>query len=163
MKTATLILTTAFAACVFLTGCSESDCPLTTTSAARFEFLDSKTHVPVSFNNGVTVDGIVHKGDTLLTDTVFNQAKNYMSLPLSYTKKTTYVMHYSETLRDTIELTHKNIPFVNSIDCGVMMFYKVEGLRYTTNVLDSIKILNPEINNEEKRNFNIYYRAADGQ
>lgn len=163
MKTATLILTTAFAAGVFLTGCSESDCPLTTTSVARFEFLDSKTHVPVSFNNGVTVDGIVQKGDTLLTDTVFNQAKSYMSLPLSYTEKTTYVMHYSETLRDTIELTHKNIPFVNSIDCGAMMFYQVEGLRYTTNVLDSIKILNPEINNEEKRNFNIYYRTADGQ
>lgn len=163
MKTATLILTTAFAVGVFLTGCSESDCPLTTTSVARFEFLDSKTHVPVSFNNGVTVDGIVQKGDTLLTDTVFNQAKSYMSLPLSYTEKTTYVMHYSETLRDTIELTHKNIPFVNSIDCGTMMFYQVEGLRYTTNVLDSIKILNPEINNEEKRNFNIYYRTADGQ
>lgn len=145
--------------CLLLLGCGESDCPLTTTSLARFEFLDSKTHAAVSFNSGVLVAGIVDKGDTLLIDTVFNQAQNYMSVPLSYTSKTTYVMHYSEMLRDTIELTHKCIPFTQDIECGTIMHYEVEGLRYTTNVLDSIKILNPEIDNEEKRNFNIYYRA----
>jgi len=125
--------------------------------------LDSKTHKTVSLVNGATITGIVTIADTMLTDTLFNQAQSYMSVPLSYTDRTTYVMHYSETLRDTIQLTHKNIPFVSDIECGSMMFYKVEQVAYTTNVLDSVTLVNPDINNEEKKNFNIYYRTADDE
>lgn len=86
-----------------------------------------------------------------------------MSLPLSYTSQTTFVMHYSETLCDTIELTHKNLPFVSNIECGTLMFHEVESMRYTTNVLDSVVLVNPNIDNEEKTNFNIYYRVTDGE
>ena len=144
-------------------GCGESDCSLTTTSYAHFDFLDSKTHAAVTLTDGATVTGIsVVDGETLV-DTVYNLAQSTMSLPLSYTDRTTYVMHYSETLRDTIELTHKNIPFVSDIECGTMMHYRVEGLRYTTNALDSVVLINPEITNEERKNFNIYYRAAESE
>lgn len=38
-----------------------------------------------------------------------------------------------------------------------MMFYKVEDIKYTTYNLKSIETVNPDINNEEKKNFNIYY------
>ena len=44
-----------------------------------------------------------------------------------------------------------------------MMHYQVEKLRYTTNALDSVTIVNPEITHEEKNNFNIYYRTADAE
>ena len=44
-----------------------------------------------------------------------------------------------------------------------MIFYQVEGLNYTTHVLDSVTLVNPDINNEEKKNFNIYYRTADSE
>ena len=73
--------------------------------------------------------------------------------------RSTYVMHYTETIRDTIELTHKNIPYVSDIECGTMMFYKVESVKYTTYALDSVVIINPNINNEEKKNFYIYFRV----
>ena len=86
-----------------------------------------------------------------------------MSIPLSYTNQTTYVMHYTETMRDTIEVTHKNIPYVSDIECGAMMFYEIEKLRYTTNALDSVTLVNPKITNEETTNFNIYYRASDAE
>ena len=96
-------------------------------------------------------------------DTVFNKAESYMSVPLSYTDQTTYVIHYTETMRDTIELTHKNRPFVSDIECPAMMFFEVEDIRYTTNALDSVKLINPEITNEEKVNFHIYYRVASAE
>ena len=38
-----------------------------------------------------------------------------------------------------------------------MMFYKVEDIKNTTYNLKSIEIVNSDINNEEKKNFNIYY------
>ena len=117
----------------------------------------------MELTEGAMITGIITVGDTLDIDTVFNQAKSYMSVPLSYTDRTTYVMHYNETLRDTIRIIHKNIPYVSDIECGAMMFYHVEKMEYTTNVLDSVILVNPDINNEEKKNFNIYYRAADAE
>lgn len=161
MRNIVLFITVLLSFCCFIAGCGESDCSLTTVSVARFNFLDSQTGKSVSFTNGATVTGIATIADTLNVDTVFNKATNYMSVPLSYTHKTTYVIHYTELMRDTIELTHKNIPFVSNIECGTMMFYQIENLRYTTNALDSVVLINPEITNEERTNFNIYYRAAD--
>ena len=147
-----------------LPGCGgEPECPLNSVSVARFEFRDSKTHAAVQLTNGATVTGIALVDGELDIDTVFNRAQNYMSVPLSYTDRTTYVIHYTETMRDTIELTHRNIPFVSDIECPTMMFYEVESMRYTTNALDSVKLVNPQITNEERINFNIYYRAASAE
>ena len=66
-------------------------------------------------------------------------------------------------MRDTIELTHKNIPFVNNIECEAIMKYEVEDFRYTTNALDSVTLINPKITNEETTNFNIYYRIDSAE
>ena len=145
-------------------GCGgEPECPLNTLSVARFEFRDSKTHQSVQITNGAMVTGIALVDGELDVDTVFNQAQNYMSVPLSYTDKTTYVIHYTETMRDTIEVKHKNIPFVSDVECPSLMFFEVENIRYTTNALDSIKLVNPKITNEERINFNIYYRASSAE
>lgn len=164
MRRIPFILLMLTCTCAFsLQGCGESDCSLTTISYAHFDFLDSKTYSPVGFTQGVTVTGTAQYEDSTMTDTLFNLAESSMSLPLSFTNQTTYVMHYSETMRDTIEITHKNIPFVSDIECGTMMHYFVESYRYTTNALDSVVLINPEITNEERKNFNIYYRASDSE
>ena len=147
-----------------LYGCGgEAECPLNYVSLARFDFLDSKMHAPVKMTHGATITGTIWMDGTAKTDTVFNQAKSYMSVPLSYTDRTTYVIHYTETMRDTIELKHKNIPFVSDIECPAMMFFEVEDVRYTTNALDSVKLVNPKITNEERINFYIYYRVASAE
>ena len=163
MKKTFTLLFSFLISCILIQSCGESDCSLSTISYARFDFLDSKTQKAVALTDGAMITGIVTIEDTMIVDTVFNRAESYMSVPLSYTNQTMYVMHYSETLRDTIRLIHKNIPFVSDIECGSMMFYQVEEFSYTTNVLDSVTLVNPEINNEEKKNFNIYYRTADSE
>lgn len=161
-KTFTLLFIVLMSS-LLIQSCGESDCSLSTISYARFDFLDSKTNKAVTLTNGAIISGTTTINNTLVTDTLFNRAESYMSVPLSYTNQTTYVIHYSETVSDTIWLTHKNIPFVSDIECGTMMFYQVEDLSYTIHVLDSVTLVNPEINNEEKKNFNIYYRTADSE
>ena len=164
MKKLYTLLTVILSACCLLPGCAgEPECPLTTVALARFQFLDSKTHASVSFSNAPTVTGIATVDGAIDIDTVFNKAQNYMSVPLSYTPQTTYVIHYTETMRDTIVLNHKNIPFVSDIACPAMMRYEVESMRYTTYALDSVTLVNPRITNEERVNFNIFYRASDGE
>ena len=163
MRKTTIFTTVLLMLCNLMVGCGESDCSLTTQSVARFDFLDSQTGKSVAFTNGATVTGIATIADTLNVDTVFNQAKNYMAVPLSYKDKTTYVLHYTELMRDTIEVTHQNIPFVSNIECGTIMYYQIESLRYTTNALDSVVLINPKVTNEETTNFNIYYRTSDAE
>ena len=154
----------SFLLMALMSGCSsEAECPLSSISLARFNFLDSQTHAGVKLTNGATVTGIAISDGKVEIDTVFNKAESYMSVPLSYTNRTTYVIHYTETMRDTIELTHKNRPFVSDIECPAMIFFEVEDLRYTTNALDSVKLVNPNITNEEKVNFHIYYRTASAE
>ena len=154
----------SFLLMALMSGCSsEAECPLSSISLARFNFLDSQTHAGVKLTNGATVTGIATSGGKAEVDTVFNKAESYMTVPLSYTDRTTYVIHYTETMRDTIELKHKNRPFVSDIECPAMMFFEVESMRYTTNALDSVKLVNPEITNEEKVNFYIYYRTASAE
>ena len=105
----TIIGLIAIISCL-LYGCGgEPECPLNYVSLARFNFVDSKTHAPVKLTNGPTITGTIGVNGAAETDTVFNQAESYMSVPLSYTDRTTYVIHYTETMRDTIELKHQNI------------------------------------------------------
>lgn len=162
---------------VLIHGCGESDCPLTTASFAHFDFLDEETHQAIAFKTPFDVTGFIVADvtlrdtaadgtvterivrDSLLNDTIYTNASNSLSLPLSYQEKTTYVLHYTDKMRDTIEVTHQNIPYLQNIECGTMMFYQIKDIRYTTNNLRSIEIVNPDINNEEKKNFNIYYTA----
>ena len=139
-----IILLLLTASGYFWQGCSESDCPLSTT-----------------LPDGTITDKVVK--DSVLTDTLYNKESDLssFSLPLSYTSKTTYTIHYNEKLKDVIEITHRSIPFISDIECGAMMFYQVENINYTTNSLDSVVIVNPDINNEEKKNFNIYYTIRE--
>ncbi len=161
MKGLSLLWVGLLIAVVILTsGCGESNCPLTTQSFARFDFMDNETHQSVALSPAFDVTGtiVTEEGETL-SNVVFNDASSTMSLPLGYTTKTTFTLHYTETMTDVIEVMHKNIPYLENIECGTVMHHIVEDVKYTTNHLDSIVIVNPEINNEEKRNFIIYYRA----
>lgn len=178
MKRLPFLLIALIFTCFIFNGCNNNLCPLTTVALAHFDFLDGATHKQVTMTgdavitgftradvtvydtiNGIAVPRIVK--DSLLNDTLFNKPTTSMSLPLSYNTSTTYVIHYTNSMRDTIMLQYSNIPFLDNIDCGTIMFHKVNSISYTTHVLDSITIVNKDISNEEKSNFNIYYTATE--
>jgi hypothetical protein len=142
-----------------LTGCNDNNCPLTTISYAHFDFYGSTSKKAVSWTNAMTVAGYP-MDDEELTDTIYNAESRLssLSLPLSYTEQTTFVLHYTDLMKDVITVKHHNIPYVSDIECGTMMFYKIESIDYTTNAIDSIVVKNADINNEEKQNFIIYFR-----
>jgi hypothetical protein len=142
-----------------LTGCNDNNCPLTTISYAHFDFYGSTSQGAVAWTNAMTVAGYP-MADEQLADTIYNAEPSLssLSLPLSYTDGTTFVLHYTELMQDVITVKHHNVPYVSDIDCGTMMFYQVESIDYTTNAIDSIVVKNADINNEEKQNFIIYFR-----
>ena len=117
-----------------------------------------------TLDNGEIVERIVE--DSVINDTLINKESSLSTfkVPLSYSDQTTFIINYNGEQQDYITIKHRNIPYFMSVDCGTMMFYEVTGAESTTRMLDSLVITNPNIDNNEKENFKIYFTiAADAE
>lgn len=84
-----------------------------------------------------------------------------IQLPLSYsTQEDTFFLMYSQKLIDTLWVKHQNMPYFTSMECGSVMHYVLLDIQSTNHLIDSIKILNPNINNVLKENVKIYYTVS---
>ena len=167
-------------ACCFQ-ACEVENCPPNALSYAHFTFVDQhgrqvtptdptsvygviKADVVVldSLPDGTVVERVVH--DSLVTDTLINQEQNMKSfkVPLSYSNETKFILDYGGKRQDYIIVQHRNIPYFMNTDCGTMMFHEVTGVTNSLGI-DSIQIINPNIDNYEKENFKIYFTVVDGQ
>lgn len=156
-KSFTSVLALSYLFLFLMSGCSESDCSLGGRPAARFNFIDSKKHTLVSLFDSLTVT-------TLGTDSILlNKVKaiNHITLPLNYVEKeTTFILKYNRFVYDTLWVEHENYPHFISMDCGISMFYHLKNVKYTTNLIDSIALRNPDIDDNEKENFQIFYTTT---
>ncbi len=92
-------------------------------------------------------------------DTIVNQQREveYISLPLQYTAESSgIVLHFSQTLRDTIIFKHTNTPYFVSMECGTEMRQEVIEIDYTTHKIDSISVRNKETSRNAKDNLRFY-------
>lgn len=141
-----------------LIACSENDCSLGGRPSARFAFIDSRTNTRVSLFDSLTVTAL--ETDSILLNRL--KGIDHITLPLSYVSDTTtFILHYSRFLRDTIEVFHENYPHFISIDCGINMFYHLKKVDNTSILIDSIRLVNPDIDDNEKDNYRIYYTPGE--
>ena len=87
-----------------------------------------------------------------------------VELPVSYSSPTdTLILQFTDTLRrrreDTIWIDKQNIPHYESPDCPASMFHYVTGVRWTSRLIDSVTVTNPNINYNVSENFRIYFRS----
>lgn len=140
--------------CILMEACAENNCSPGGQSVVRMTFINSLTKEPVTLFDSLTVTAL--GTDSILINR--DSHIDHLSLPLSYTdNETHFVLHYNRILRDTINLTHENIPHFISTDCGVGMFHKLTNLSYTQILIDSIRLVNSDVNDYEKENYRIYY------
>ena len=86
-----------------------------------------------------------------------------VELPMSFTAATdTLIMHFTDTLQvkriDTLWIDKTNTPHFESPTCPATMFHEVIAVRHTYSVIDSVVIVNPNINYNVSQNFKIYFR-----
>ena len=138
--------------------CEVENCPPNALSYAHFTLKDGNGK-NVSFSSPISVVGIEMVEGHTVCDTLINQESgaSSFSLPLSYADETRFVLIYSAEAADTITVGHRNIPYFINIDCGTMMFYEVTRVSTTRHAIDSILVTNPNIDNNEKENFKIYF------
>ena len=141
---------------LILTACGETtDCSLTGRPSLRFNFGDSTLNAKKPDTLTVVALNTV-VGDSVILN---KQVKaTYAILPLSYVySETVFVFKYSKTLCDTIWVTHTNIEHFLSMNCGVVMYYKIESIKHTKNAIDSVAIINSGVDTNEKENIRVFY------
>ena len=143
------------AVCLLMTsvvGCESGDCMLSSESYCSISFVDAQGK-GVKLQDSLTVSAMPNI-------VIINRklGASGMDLPLSYTAVVdTFVMRYSARLADTLWLEHQNHPYFSSMECGTVMHYKLMNIRSTSNLIDSVQIVNPEVTNTLKDNVKIYF------
>ncbi len=176
-----LILSMILFSAVVLNSCETESCPPNAMAYAVFSMVNQNGKpitptVPTSvigqvvaditvrdtLENGDIIETMVK--DSVINDTIINKDSklSMFKVPLSYYDKTSFIIDYNGKQKDKIEITHRNIPYVMDIECGTMMFHEVTDATHS-NGIDSIVIVNPNIDNYEKENFKIYFTVTDSQ
>lgn len=157
MRKALHVLLVSIVAGVMAVSCSEGDCSLLGRPRALFNLYDSESKQGITYLDTITIT-------SLYTDSVLlNRRYNFsgFSLPLRYTEEeTVFVLTAVDSIgiwRDTLRISHTNKPYFSSLDCGREMFHTIQSISYTSHLLDSIVLINPDVDTYEKENFQIFY------
>jgi len=153
-----LLFFTVFTCCAvsFFMACDEASESSVGRLSPLFNFVTKSTLKEKSFDSLTVVALNTVRGDSIIIDNEKNVTS--ATLPLSYVKnKTALVFKYSKDTIDTVWVTHTNTEHFISMDRGVAMFYHIDKVEHTKHLIDSIAIVNSEVNINEKENIRIYY------
>lgn len=161
---------------VWLAGCSESDCPLNNNPMNSISFMNSATGKALTLTDTLTVTAL--GTDSILINRMRGTSK--LSLPLRYEGgETSYVFKYTKVkydtlqlkplkidtiitvFKDTIGMTYTDRKHFLSMDCGIVTYFNLESIRTTRHLIDSVRLLNPAIDEYEKTNIEVYLPAGN--
>ena len=142
---------------LFLSACDSINCPLNSKVAAIYSFYDSNGK---AFTIGDTLTVTAVGTNQVLVNKLVNQSK--ISLPVSYYAPCdTLVLRISDTdglsATDTIWMEKVSTPHADDPSCPIHIWHKVTDIRYTDNIIDTIAIVNPDINYNGWENFHIHF------
>lgn len=138
-------------------GCTENQSAL---PLAGF-YSSSGTAISVS---GFDIIGVGAPGDSALYTA--GQARSEIYLPFRSTASSTaFLFNYQAdsvtTVTDRVEFSYTSEPYFASEECGAMYRYRITGLSYTRNLIDSIGITDSLITNFNAQRIHIYFRTAE--
>lgn len=153
-----------FGLIALLVSCTSIDCPVNNVVATRYRFYntagDSLTIMDTLSITSTRKDG---SDVTLLNRHV---GKATFAIPISYSHPEDILVFnfYNSTFSvyDTVWVKKDDIPHFESVDCNASFFHELTGVRYTTNVIDSIVIKNPRVDYDKTTiHFHIYPKVSD--
>lgn len=142
-----------------ITGCDKGyDCELDNTSYDNIAFYtieDGKEEAYI-YQSPLTVSLMVNGEESVMINHVVNTGN--VSLPMSYTQeRDTVIFRYDDGLCDSLYIDHTNTPYYQSMECGTLMFHKLEGLKSTNVWIEDAAIVNDIVNFEGHENIKIYF------
>lgn len=154
-KYITVCLLFSFVAGVFFSCDNGGDCSITNVSYVNYAFYNGNNQA-VSYVDTLSVYLRVNGADSVVVNRSLNTAS--LKLPVSYTQAVdTLIFRYSSLWEDTVYMAHENIAYFVSLDCGVAMYHNIEQVSSSHVLIDSIKIIDAEINYNERENIKIFF------
>lgn len=105
---------------------------------------------------GINVDA---SGNESLVDSIlYNNIKsvNKLILPLNKIKEQSkYLVQFNQVM-DTITVFHKNTEYYLSLECGCIKTFSIDTVLTTNNFIDSIRITNHTVDNNNAEHLQIY-------
>lgn len=163
-------LPTAIAALAVLAAslgaCNTSGCLENQSSIPLAGFYSSETGTAVALDS-IDIGGLGAPDDSLLVKA--GTAVSSVYLPLRFRDSSTeFVIRYrypqlgidTPDYDDNISLAYTSEPYFASEECGAMYRYRITRMSHTTNLIDSVVILDSLITNADVERLRIYFRTA---
>jgi hypothetical protein len=149
-----------FLCTILCPGCDGGyDCSLNNIAYNRVNFYttyENGVEKAYPFPETLTVSMMINGRDSILVNNAMNAKE--LTLPMSYTSSCdTLILDYWNGIKDTLYIGHENIPFYQSMECGVVMHHSLTDVRYTNNLIDSMAINTTQINFDYNENIKLYF------
>ena len=147
----------------FVVSCSTIDCPVDNLVETRYRFLNTAGDSLVLMDT-LSITSMRTDGEEVLLNRKVGMAT--IQVPISYSHPedilvfNVYNNEYS--IVDTVWVKKDDIPHFESVDCNASFFHTITGVRYTTNLIDSIVINDPSVDYDKTTiHFYIYPKVSD--
>ena len=134
------------------------DCHLENTAYNRIGFYNSSAgnNDKYEFPEMLTVSLMVNGKDSIVVNHITNA--DGLQLPMSYTNACdTVIFNYNDNINDTLFVAHENILYYQSMECGTVMYHKLENITHTGRFIDSIAIVEKFVKFNANENVKIYF------
>lgn len=141
-----------------LIGCDSGyDCYLENIAHNRIGFYkEGNAEVKYEFPEVLTVSLMVNGKDSIVVNHIQNA--DALQLPMSYTNTCdTVIFSYGNDIADTIRFFHENILFYQSMECGTIMYHRLDSIRNTSRYIDSIAIVKDYVKFDADENVKIFF------
>ena len=152
-----------FIGLAFVVSCSTIDCPVDNLVETRYRFLNTAGDSLVLMDT-LSITSMRADGEEVLLNRKVGMAT--IQVPISYSHPedilvfNVYNNEYS--IVDTVWVKKDDIPHFESVDCNASFFHTITGVRYTTNLIDSIVINDPSVDYDKTTiHFYIYPKVSD--
>ena len=158
MKGKGIIYIVALAFAALLNSCENGyDCYLENIAYNRIGFYKSdSTDVKYQLPEVLTVSLMINGKDSIVVNHI--EYADALQLPMSYTNECdTVIFGYGNDIADTLFVAHENILYYQSMECGTIMYHKLEDIKHTGILIDSVAIVRDYVKFDANENVRIYF------
>lgn len=148
-------------------GCNTQGCTDNRSALPLMGLYSSTTKARIVLDS-LDIGGVGAPGDSLLIHS--GQSVQSLYLPFRYdSDQTSFRIHYDYKLQglddpaldDIINIRYTTEPYFASEECGAFYIYTIRSLTYTTNLIDSVAIVDSVINNIDMERIQVFFRISE--
>ena len=146
--------------------CSSIDCPMNSLVYTQYQLMRPDGRVDTLADTLTISTKRTDGNDSVLINRSVRTTE--FSLPISYSQPEdvffieTKDSVLKNSIFDTITVTKEDYPHFESVDCSPAFFHTITGVNCTHNVIDSVVIVNPDVNYDtSQKHFYIYFKHRD--